>query len=427
QGVLRMASGNGKKENVVALCDVDAERASAAFQQYPKASRYKDFRRMLEEQKDIDAVIISTPDHTHAVATMAAMQLGKHVYVEKPLTHNIREARILKEAAERYGVVTQMGNQGASGDGVRRMKAWVKAGIIGDVHQVYVWTNRPVWPQGIPVPEEKMAVPDTLDWDLWLGPAAMRPYHPTYLPFNWRGWWDFGTGALGDMGCHLIDPAFIALDLGTPIRAEASTSQQYSQPWQANHYPESCPASTIVHLDFEARGDMPPVRLSWYDGGLMPPRPEWLKPGEPMGDDSGGCIIIGERGGILCGTYGSNPTLLPTSAMEGFQEPEPDMPPVPEGHQRQWVEAIKEGGKTSSPFDYASALTETILVGNLAIHTFNRRVLRKGKKPSDWDAWEFPGRGLQLEWDSQNLMVTNLDDANEFVGRDYREGWKLMP
>ncbi len=421
-GILRAAYNKGA-ENIVALCDVDDVRAKSTYEAYPKAKRYKDFRKMLEQEKDIDGVMVGTPDHTHAPIAMAAMQLGKHVYVEKPLTHNLYETRLLTETAAKYKVVTQMGNQGSSGDGVRKIQEWIAAGIIGDVRIVHCWTNRPIWPQGVPTPKGKHKIPKTLDWDLWLGPAAMRDYNPAYLPFKWRGWWDFGTGALGDMGCHIIDPPFKALKLGYPTAVEASVGQVYVGDFRIADFQDSCPPSSKVHFEFPAREGMPPVELIWYDGGIMPRKPKEMKDNEKLSFD-GGCIFEGSKGKILCGVYGRNPTLLPTSSMQYFKQPEEMIDRVPEGHETQWVNAIKNGTSTSSSFDYAGPLTETVLMGNLAIRSHELKVLKPGKTPSSWDPYDFPGR-KRLTWDGVNMKITNFDEANAFVKRAYRKGWEL--
>jgi len=428
---LRSASGWKKDgqmlENIVALCDVDHVRAKASYERYPKAKQYEDYRVMLEEMKDdIDAVIISTPDHTHAVAAMASMQLGKHVYVEKPLTHNIYEARMLTEAAEHYKVVSQMGNQGSSSDDIRRICEWIWAGEIGDVRQVQTWTNRPIWPQGRPAPTERVEVPETLNWDLWLGPAPYRTYHPDLLPFKWRGYWAYGTGALGDMACHIIDPVFKALRLGYPSSVEASKGVMYVDDFKAADAPESCPPSSMIHFEFPSRGAMPPVKLHWYDGGMLPQRPEELAPDEQMGDWNGGVIFEGDKGKIMCGCYASNPKLLPTSRMEGFKEPDHVLERVKTNHQRSWVEAIKANDpqKPSSNFNYAGPLTETILMGNLAIRSLDVKELIPGKNPDRANSYRFTGR-KKLMWDGENMKITNYEPANQFVKREYREGWTL--
>lgn len=411
-------------QNIVALCDVDDKRAADTYKKFSKAARFRDFRKMLEKQKDIDAVVIATPDHTHAVIAMAAMQLGKHVYVEKPLTHNIHEARMLTEAAARYNVVTQMGNQGSSMDGIRETEEIIKAGVIGGVTKVHVWTNRPVWPQGVPTPSGQHDVPANLDWDLWLGPAPYREYHPSYLPFKWRGWWDFGTGALGDMGCHFLDSPFKALNLKYPVAAEASAAQVWSGDFFEADYPDSCPPASKVHIYFPERGEMPPVEIVWYDGGMQPQRPEELGPNEAFGDWDGGILFEGSKGKMMCGIYGTNPTLLPTKLNALFQKPEPTIPRIKESHQMNWINGITKGSPTTSSFDFAGPFTEMVLMGNLAVRCFNMKKLKAGKKPGDWAPYEYPGR-VKLLWDGDNMKITNFDAANQFVKREYRKGWSL--
>ena len=273
-------------ENIVALCDVDSAYAAKTFAKYPKARRYGDFREMFDKEKDIDAVIVATPDHTHAVIAMAAMQRGKHVYVQKPMAHAVYEARLMTEAARKHKVVTQMGNQGHSGEGLRLITEWVAAGAIGQVQEVHAWTNRPVWPQGVEVerPKDPPAAPSTLDWDLWIGPAPMRPFHPTYHPGKWRAWWDFGTGSLGDMGCHILDPVFWALDLKYPASVEGCISTYCEEFWKhVAPKNETYPRSTIVRYNFPAREELPPVQLTWWDGGLMPARPAGFEVGRKTG------------------------------------------------------------------------------------------------------------------------------------------------
>lgn len=422
-GILKNASVLNEEtktttENVVAICDVDDVRAAKAYEHYPKAKKYKDFREMLDEMKgDIDAVMVGTPDHTHAVIAMAAMQEGKHVYVEKPLTHSVYEARMLTETAQKYKVATQMGNQGNSSNDIRRICEWIAAGEIGNVTEVQCWTNRPIWPQGKQPPTEKVAVPDTLAWDLWLGPAAYRDYHPDYLPFKWRGWWDFGTGALGDMACHIIDPAFKALKLGYPVSVEASASAMYVDDFKAGDMSSSFPSSSIINFEFPEREGMPVVKLTWMDGGLQPQRPVELKDDEMMGDWSGGVIFIGDKGKIMCGCYASNPKLLPSSKMEDFKEPAQTIERIEEGHERSWVAACKGGKPASSNFDYAGPLTETVLMGNLAVKSFHLSHPEGGRN-------HVYGR-KKLLWDGKNMKITNFDPANEFVKRKYRDGWSL--
>ncbi len=407
--------------DIVVLCDVDDTRAANSVKRFPKAKYYKDFREMLDkEHKNIDAVTVSTPDHQHAVAAMAAMQLGKHVYVQKPLTHDIYEARMLTEAAKKYKVVTQMGNQGASGDGVRQLMEWYNAGLIGDVHTVYCWTNRPVWPQGIPWPTASAEIPKGLDWDLWLGTAPKKDFVNKLVPFNWRGWWDYGTGALGDMGCHIVEPPFRVLGLGYPTSAEASVGSVYVDEFKQGYFPDSCPPSSHVIMNFKGKsGD---IKLHWMDGGIQPARPEELGPNERMGDGGNGAIFVGTKGKMMCGTYGMYPSLLPTSRNAEANVPK-TIARVPEGHYVQWVNACIAGyGKKelSAPFDIAGPLTETILMGNLAIRSYDVR-----KPKADGKGFDYPGRYIKLLWDGPNMKITNFDDANQFVKRTYRDGWTL--
>ncbi|HMO62317.1 MAG TPA: Gfo/Idh/MocA family oxidoreductase [Ferruginibacter sp.] len=405
--------------NIVALCDVDDRQAKKSRERFPKARYYNDFRIMLQKEKNnIDAVSVSTPDHTHFVAAMAAMQMGKHVYVQKPLTHSIYEARQLTEAAQRYKVVTQMGNQGGSGEGVRLMQEWYNAGLIGEANSAHIWTNRPVWPQGFGRPKKLLPVPAGLNWDLWLGPAPLEPYRDGYAPFNWRGYWNFGTGALGDMGCHLVEPVYKTLGLGYPSEVECSVAAVYEQMWSPSWYAESCPIASTVTVKFPGANGGKDVLLHWMDGGIRPERPEELLPGEPMGDDdeSGGGIIEGTKGKIIFGTYGSNPRLLPTSRMIETANIPKTIDRVPEGHYLQWVNACIAGyGKNtlSAEFDYAGPLTESILMGNIALRSW---ILKDdtGKK--------YIGR-KKLLWDATAMKVTNFDEANQFVQRAYRQGW----
>jgi predicted dehydrogenase len=402
--------GRCEPENIVALCDVDFTLAEPVFAKYPNAKRYKDYRVMLDEQPDIDAVIIATPDHSHAVIAMAAMERKKHVYVQKPLTHSVSEARLLTETARKYGVATQMGNQGHSGEGARILCEWVWAGAIGKIHEAHAFTNRPVWPSGIEVdrPTETPEVPPGLDWDLWLGPARARPYHPTYHPAKWRAWWDFGTGSLGDMGCHIVDPLFWALKLKYPVAVEANTSKYWHaffEPTVPKH--EMFPRSTIVRFRFPARDKMPPVDVTWWDGGLMPPRPPGLELGRRMGNEDGGILLMGEKGTIMAGCYGESPRLVPESAMKKYRKRPPKtlerIPLGTDGHEQDWIRACKGGKPASSNFEYSGPLSETVLMGNLAVR--------------------FPDR--ELLWDGAKMEVTNDADANAYVRREYREGWHL--
>jgi hypothetical protein len=362
---------------------------------YEKANKYRDFRIMLEKEKNLDAITVSTPDHTHAPIAMMAIKLGKHTFVQKPLTHTIKEARMLKMAANEAKVVTQMGNQGHAGEGARLINEWIWDGAIGDVREAHVWTNRPIWPQGIDAPEEIPSVPSTLDWNLWLGPAPFRPYHPALCHFVWRGWWDYGTGALGDMGAHLMDQPFWALKLGYPTSVQAS-STRYTK--------DSYPLAEVVTYEFPKRGNMPPVKLTWYDGGLMPPRPYDIEPGRMMGDDGGGVLFVGDKGNIICSTYGANPRIVPESKMQEYKRPEKTIPRSPGIHE-EWIEAIKAGKKSTTDFSYSAALTEAMLLANVA-------VLMQDKY-------------TKLEWNGEKMEFTNLPEANQYLHKEYRQGWSL--
>jgi len=390
-------------ENIVALCDVDDKYAAGVYKIFPKARKYHDFRRMLEKQKDIDAVVIATPDHTHAVIAMAAMQRGLHVYVQKPLTYSVYEARQLTEAARKYKVATQMGNQGHSGEGARLVCEWIADGAIGQVREVHAWTDRPVWPQGIDRPKETPPVPETLDWDLWLGPAPFRPYHPAYLPFNWRAWLDFGTGALGDMACHVLDPAFWALKLENPISVEASHSYDVREMWKRVDNKETYPRASIVHYRFPARGNMPAMRLTWYDGGLLPPRPDELEPGRPLEQSRSNGLIIGDKGIVRYSQYGDSPRIIPESKMKAYKLPPKTIPRIEGSHEENWVKACKGGKPACSNFDYSGPFTEMVLLGSIALR--------------------YPGERLQ--WDGKNVKFTNNREANKYVKPTYREGWSL--
>jgi len=401
--------GRCETETIVALCDVDSDKAAEVFKKYPDAKQYKDFRVMFDEQKDIDAVIIATPDHSHAVIAMAAIERKKHVYVQKPLTHSVYEARLLTEAARKNKVATQMGNQGHSGEGARLLCEWVWDGAIGNIHEAHAWTNRPVWPQGIEVdrPKETPEVPPGLDWDLWIGPARSRPYHPTYHPAKWRAWWEFGTGSLGDMGCHIVDPLFWALKLKYPVSVEANISKYWHAFFEETMPKnETYPRSTVVRFRFPAREKMPEVDVTWWDGGLVPPRPAGLEPGRRMGNEDGGILLIGDKGAIMAGCYGESPRIVPESKMKKYKRPRKTLERIPEGtggHEQDWIRACKGGKPASSNFEYSGPLSETVLMGNLAVR--------------------FPDR--QLLWNGEAMEVTNDKDANAYVRREYREGWHL--
>lgn len=410
---------------LVALCDVDRERALEAREEHEEAPFYQDFRKICDNHlSEIDGIVVCTPDHTHAVAAVPFMRAGKHAYVEKPLTHNIAESRLMTEIAVEKEIVTQMGNQGSSDEGVLHICEWIESGLIGEVGEVHCWTNRPVWPQGIATPVDKQRIPKTLDWDLWLGPASYRPYNEAYLPTKWRGWWDFGTGALGDMGCHMMEPPFRALKLGYPTEVEASVTNVWQEFFVEADYPDSCPPSSIVHLLFPARADMPPVKLTWYDGGILPKRPEELGADELFGCWDGGVLFVGSEGKILCDTYGRNPRLLPSSRQMEESFPEPTLPRIEGSHQDNWIHAILGKDRASSSFDIAGPLSETVLMGNLAIRAAQYKVLLPGKTASDWAPYDYPGQ-KKMYWDGTKMQITNLDMANDFVGREYRSGWSL--
>ncbi|MBV9126309.1 MAG: Gfo/Idh/MocA family oxidoreductase [Planctomycetes bacterium] len=388
--------GNVSSQNIVALCDVDEKRAAESFNKHPRAKKYKDFRKMLEQQKNIDAVVVATPDNCHAVAGVMAMKLGKHLYCEKPLTHDIAEARVMRETAHKMKVATQMGNQGTAGDTFRRTVEIIRAGELGPVEEVHVWTNRPIWPQGADQPPRNTPpVPPTLAWDLWLGPAHERPYSPDYLPFVWRGWWDFGTGALGDMACHTMNLPYMALKLEAPtsVAAQSSKVNPYTYPTWAK----------IVY-EFPARGDLPEVKLHWYEGHKADKKrvlpPEKLLQGQKISDS--GCLIVGQKATLYSADdYGNHNVVL----RDGRAEPvkgQPEKLPHSPGHHQEWINACKGGKPAMSNFSYAGRLTETVLLGNLAI--------RAGKK---------------IEWNSEELRVTNDPAANEYVQRKYRQGWSL--
>jgi predicted dehydrogenase len=415
------------KADIGYLCDVDMRRAANTVKNFPKAKFYKDWREMLDkESKNFDAVSVSTPDHNHAVQTLAAMQLGKHVYVQKPLTHDVYEARVLTEAAKKYKVVTQMGNQGASGDGVRQLMDWYNAGTIGHVHTIYCWTDRPVWPQGIPWPGTKAPVPKELDWDLWLGTAPARDYVEKLVPFNWRGWWDYGTGALGDMGCHIIEPAFRVLDLQYVSDVQASVGSVYVDEFRRGYFPESAPPSSHVVMTFpRTKKTKGPVKLHWMDGGIRPERPEELEANELFGDGGNGTLFIGTKGKMMCSTYGANPRLIPLSRNNEVKVKQKiaRVPDGAAGHYAQWVEGSIAGyGKKemSSPFEIAGPLTEALMMANLAIRAHDIR-----KEKADGKGFDFPGRNIKLMWDKDAMKVTNFDEVNQFVRRRYRDGWTM--
>ncbi len=422
-GVINELFATGKVK-FVAFADVDDVRAQNTYTTFPDVKKYRDFRQVYDKHlNDMDAIMVATPDHTHATIALPFMRAKKHAYVEKPLTHNIYEARMMKEVAAEMGIVTQMGNQGSSSDGIRLAQEWIDAGVIGKVHRVDCWTNRPVWPQGFKHITESVPVPETLSWDLWLGPAADRAYNPNYLPFKWRGFWDFGTGALGDMGCHIMETPFKTLNLGHPFEAEASCTTIWSNDFIEADYSEACPPSSVVRLMFENETHGT-VSLNWYDGGIMPDLPPELGNGEEPGGNGGGSIFHGSEGIMVTDCYSGNPRLLPNEKMAAFIPPAPKLERVTTTHAGNFVEGCLNGKPTSSPFSYAGPLTEAVLMGNLAIKAYQYKALNEGKQPGQWGAYNYPGRRT-IQWDGPNMKVTNWEEANQWVKREYREGWTL--
>ncbi|OGU07472.1 MAG: oxidoreductase [Gemmatimonadetes bacterium RBG_16_66_8] len=384
-------------ENIYALCDVDEKQAEEAFTAYPKAKRYRDFRQMFDGEADnIDAVTVTTPDHSHTVIALRALRERKPVYVQKPLTRTLHEVRTLVEAARRSGLATQMGNQGHAREGTRLIREWVAAGAIGAVREVHFWTNRPIWPQAIDRPLQDYHVPPWMNWDVWLGPAPERPYHPSYAPFNWRGWWDFGTGALGDMACHIMDAAFWTLDLRGPSRIEVESTPLFN---------ETAPRGSRISYQFPARGGRGPVTVVWRDGALYPPRPPEVADGAAWPpDEGGGQLWIGSDGKLVAGTYGDDPTLLDERRhREITASPPAQKYPRTEGVYAEWIAACKGGPAAGSNFvDHSGPLTEMVLLGNLA------------------------GRaGRTLELNPETGAVTNVQLPDELIRPAYREGWSL--
>ncbi len=386
-------------QNIVALCDVDATRAKVNFDRFEKAKRFTDFRRLFDEMaSQIDAVTVSTPDHTHTIISMTAMRLGKHVYCQKPLTHSIHEARLMRETATQTGIATQMGNQGHSHSYTRRLIELIQGGALGFVREVHVWTDRPIWPQGIERPKDRPKVPSDLDWDLWLGPARERPYHPAYVPFNWRGFWDFGTGALGDMACHNMDLAFTALDLRDPVTVEAKTSPVND---------ETAPKWSIITYHFPKRGDGQAVKLTWYDGGKKPPA--GLVKGAELATN--GSILVGDKDTLYVPHYWGGGRFVSGAKVSDFDSIRQSIPRrggaeddriLDREHHLEWIEACKGGAAARSNFDYSGPLTESVLLGNLAVRT-----------------------GEKIEWDAENLVAKNSERASRLVRGAYREGWSL--
>jgi predicted dehydrogenase len=392
-GVLRGIAE--QKQNIVALCDVDDKYAAHTFKAYPQAETFKDYRVLLDKRKDLDAVIIATPDHMHAPTAVAAMRAGKHVYVEKPMAHSIEEARVMTRVAKETNRVSQMGNAGHAGEGLRLTREWIQAGAIGAVREVHCWSDRPgtFWKQDMDRPTDTPPVPPGLDWNLWLGAAPERPYHPVYCPRSWRGWFDFGTGAMGDMAIHNMDPAFYALDLDAPVAASAQTSQPLKK--------ETFPAWSILTWEFAARGDRPAVKLMWYDGGKLPPRPAELEPDRQLGDN--GIYFVGAKGVILCGGWSGPPRLIPESSMQAFQRP-PKSIPRSIGHIPEWIKACKDGKPEDAKagFAYSGPYTEALLVANLALRL---------QKP--------------IQWDAAAMKATNAPEAEPLIRKTYRAGFGI--
>ena len=394
-GVGGVARGNRSRmnklrsdANIVALCDVDSNNLASGLKAHEGAAGHRDYRKMLSEQKNIDAVVVSTPDHTHFPASILAMQHGKGVATEKPMAHTIWEARQLAIAAKKYQVATQMDQEHHAKEALRLQVEWIQAGAIGEIREVHIYTNRPVWPQGMTERPKPSAVPENLDWDLWLGAAPFRPYHAGLHSFKWRGWWDFGTGALGDMGCHQFDPVFWALKLGDPISVEAE---------QAGCTAEAGPTSAVITYEFPARGELPPVTIKWFEGKARPPRPEMLEKGRKV--PGGGITYYGSKETILA-SHPPSTRIIPEARMKAFERPEPFIERSP-GHYKEWLDAIRGGKPASSNFtDYSGPLTELVLLGNLAIRT-----------------------GKKIDWDAKNMKARGCPEADQYIRRAYREGW----
>jgi predicted dehydrogenase len=384
--------------NIVALVDVDERRAGGTYKKFPNAKRFKDYRKMLDAMGDsVDAVTVTTPDHMHFPIAMAAMERGKHVFVQKPMAHTVWEAREMTLAARKYKVATQMGIQGHASRETRLIKEWLLDGAIGDVREIHCWTEKPgrIWKQGVKRPQGTHKVPAGLDWNLWLGVAPERPYHPDYMPFLWRGYWDFGSCALGDMGCHILDHPVNALDLTNPVSVQA-----YSTPLNG----ETGPLASTIYYDFPARGKFPACRLSWYDGGVMPPWPEELESTRRRGNNEG-VMFIGDKGKLMCGCYGNEARIVPESMMQAYERPPKTIPRSP-GHMEEWIIACKGGEPAKANFDYSGPLTELVALGNVALRTSTR----------------FPrnGHDTRIGWDAEKL-VASVPDAEQYIKKQYRK------
>lgn len=399
-----------ESENVIALCDVDDAFAARTYARYPTAKTYRDYREMLDKEKGIEGILIGTPDHTHAVVAMAAMDLGKHVYCAKPLTRTLFESRALAEMAKKKRVATQMSVQSSATEDARLTEEWVQAGAAGVVREVHVWTNRPIWPQGLARPHKAMQTPKTLDWDLWLGPAPERPYHTAYHPFSWRGWYDFGTGALGDMACHAFHVIFRALRLGQPTRVSASSTRVVRHELENRGgalalrnavvaLPETFPHSSVVTWDFPARDALPALRMHWYDGGVKPPVPAEMPSGETLPDE--GVLYVGDKGLLLTAFTGGGHRLLPESRAKSFSAP-PKTLPRTEGHYQEFIQAAKGGPAATCEFQFGSLLSEVAILGTIAQRT-----------------------GKSLGWDPKRMRFPNDPEASALLNPSYRKGWKL--
>jgi predicted dehydrogenase len=390
---------NLEAENIVALCDVDRRHAAGTIQRYPQAKFYVDYREMLDKQKNIDGVVVATPDHTHALISIAAMRAGKHVYCQKPLTHDVYESRRMAQVAKECKVATQMGIQGHSMEGLRLACEWIWAGVIGEVREVDAWCDLSYYPWGhagwssqwSDRPKETPPVPEGLDWDLWIGPAPMRPYHRAYHPATWRCWWDFGCGMMGDRGAHTLDPVFAALKLTPPMTIDATS---------CGNTKEVHPLSAIVTFQFPARADMPPLKLTWYEG-TRPPRPADLEDGRRMPGE-GGVFYKGTKGTIMAGVYGDGPRIIPEAKMKEMKLPDKTLPRVRGSHEQDWARACKSGEPAGADFAYSGPLTEICLLGNVAKRLDTR-----------------------IHWDAANLQVTNFPEANRLIRPERRKGWEL--
>ncbi len=384
-----------QNENLVAFCDVDDARAAVTYQKFPDVPRFRDYRQMFDRLgNQIDAVRISTPDHMHYPMAVAALSLGKHVYLEKPLTHTVWEARELTRLAREKKVATQMGNQGHANEGVRLLKEWYRAGLLGEVRELHSWTNRPTWAQGMGAPDHSKlmpVVPQELDWDLWLGVAPAREYDPAFAPFRWRGYWDYGCGALGDMACHVMDGAYAALELTAPIWVEATSSGQTEV---------GAPKAAMVTYQFPARGAQPAVKWTWYDGGFTPVLPLDFEENRRLPES--GTLIVGSKATVLADTYYQSVRFVPETRMREIAPslPAKSLPRSTDGHYYEWVNACKGGPAAGSNFDYAGPFSEIVLLGNVAIRARKR-----------------------IEWDASALQITNLPDANRYLTKAYRPGF----